>query len=343
MKERSLTLVGGGLAGLSLGIALRRRGIPVTLHEAGRYPRHRVCGEFIRGVTEETLGNLGLKDCFEGARIHRDTAWFRASGERVMAATLPSPATGISRHRLDRRLAGLFTELGGSLAVDSRKSPRKDNDEGWVWTAGRRADKAARWLGLKMHFSNLPLQVGLEMHLGRHGYVGLSGIEEERVNVCGLFRLRGNARGRGPALLFDYLREGGFLPLAKRLREADGDPESFTGISAFRLGRQRGDDGLCALGDAERMIPPFTGNGMSMAFESAECALDPLTDFASGMLPWAACQRAISKSLEARFQKRVAAARLMHPWLMGNHLPRLTSGLMRTGLVPFSLLTRLVT
>ena len=42
------------------------------------------------------------------------------------------------------------------------------------------------------------------------------------------------------------------------------------------LGRQKLYPGMCSLGDAEAIIPPFTGNGMSMAFESAESALDPL-------------------------------------------------------------------
>ena len=35
-------VVGGGLAGLTLGVALRQRDVPVTLCEAGSYPRQRV-------------------------------------------------------------------------------------------------------------------------------------------------------------------------------------------------------------------------------------------------------------------------------------------------------------
>ena len=50
-----LTIVGGGLAGLTLGIGLRQRGVPVTVYEAGRYPRHRVCGEFISGRGQKTF------------------------------------------------------------------------------------------------------------------------------------------------------------------------------------------------------------------------------------------------------------------------------------------------
>jgi len=54
---RSVEVVGGGLAGLSLGLALRRRGVPVTVWEAGHYPRHRVCGEFITGLDRATAGS----------------------------------------------------------------------------------------------------------------------------------------------------------------------------------------------------------------------------------------------------------------------------------------------
>ena len=55
-----ITIVGGGLAGLTLGIGLLQRGVPVTVWEAGRYPRHRVCGEFISGRGSASLARLGL-------------------------------------------------------------------------------------------------------------------------------------------------------------------------------------------------------------------------------------------------------------------------------------------
>ena len=58
--KNPITIAGGGLAGLSLGIALQSRGVTVTLHEASTYPRHRVCGEFISGVSEETLETMGI-------------------------------------------------------------------------------------------------------------------------------------------------------------------------------------------------------------------------------------------------------------------------------------------
>ena len=41
---KTVHIVGGGLAGLTLGLRLRQLDVPVELYEAGSYPRHRVCG-----------------------------------------------------------------------------------------------------------------------------------------------------------------------------------------------------------------------------------------------------------------------------------------------------------
>ena len=42
-----VAIIGGGLAGLSLSIDLRKRGFSVVVIEKGNYPRHKVCGEYI--------------------------------------------------------------------------------------------------------------------------------------------------------------------------------------------------------------------------------------------------------------------------------------------------------
>ena len=43
------------------------------------------------------------------------------------------------------------------------------------------------------------------------------------------------------------------------------------------------------------MIAPFTGNGMSMAFESAEIAISPLAAYARQEIQWGDAQRAIAE------------------------------------------------
>src|SRR5215510_8437076 len=99
MRFKPITIVGGGLAGLTLGIGLRQRGIPVTIYEAGHYPRHRVCGEFISGRGQEALARMGLTDPFVRAgAIEARTGAFYVGAARTAVRPLPRPALCLSRY-----------------------------------------------------------------------------------------------------------------------------------------------------------------------------------------------------------------------------------------------------
>ena len=334
----TVTIAGGGLAGLSLAAGLRLRGVPVAVHEAGRYPRHRVCGEFISGVEGATLERLGIADDLADARFHRSVAWFR-EGRLIHEDQLPSPALGISRHRLDLRLRDRVLAAGGQVHEGSRQ-PREARP-GQVWAAGR-IPRRGRWIGLKCHFHGLDMAADLEMHLGANGYAGLAGIEDGRVNVCGLFHVDRGRHAPGPELLLDYLAAGGQEGLVRRLRAALADDASFSAVAGFELGRQPVDDALCAIGDAESMIPPFTGNGMSMAFQSAEVALEPLVRWSRGESDWESCTATIRHGLQRRFRRRLFAASAFHPVLLRKGGRAFLDLLARSGALPFRPLLSLV-
>ena len=117
--SETITITGGGLTGLSLAIALRKNGIPAVLHEAGSYPRHRVCGEFISGISQSTLRTLGIGETLADAQQHRSVAWF--SGNSLLRENLlPEPALAISRHLLDDRLRQLAEDAGVEIHTGSR-------------------------------------------------------------------------------------------------------------------------------------------------------------------------------------------------------------------------------
>jgi flavin-dependent dehydrogenase len=335
MKE--IEIAGGGLAGLSLGIALRKRGVPVAIREAGNYPRHRVCGEFINGVTLDTLENLGIAGIFTDALRHRVTRWWMGE-RRILEAPLRYPALGMSRWVMDERLREEFERAGGSLRVRDRVKPVAR--EGLVWAAGRQLEKASELLGLKAHFEGVDLGGCLEMHVGDGGYVGLTPVtgNRSRINVCGLFRKAGGGGGGNP--LLRALESCGLGGLAARLGEACLDPKSLTGISGIALGRQVSDGELLTLGDSERMIPPFTGNGMSMAFESAECAVAALVDYAAGRRTWHEARREVADLLEKRFASRVRLALVLHRCLVGSAGRAVLSSAAVSGVLPFQWLHR---
>ena len=332
MTVRKIEIIGGGLSGLSLGIALRRAGIPVVLHEAGEYPRHRVCGEFIAGLQTQTLDALAVTDALSGALSHTEVAW--SIGERpLQIQRLPSPALALSRHTLDARLAQSFTASGGELHTGSRIMDHA-GIAGRVFATGRRRAAEPRWIGLKIHLSHLALTRGLEMHLGAHCYVGLSRIAADTVNVCGLFRRR-ELRGQGLTLLLDYLRAAGLRTLAARLALATVESGSFCAVAALGFEPRIDSPDRINLGDAGAMIPPFTGNGMAMAFQSAEAALTPVLAFARGESSWSHACRVTAIALRQRFRIRLASAAVLHPFLLRPRRQRWFAALGRARLLPF--------
>jgi flavin-dependent dehydrogenase len=319
--------VGGGLAGLTLGIGLRQQGIPVLIREAGHYPRHRVCGEFISGRGQDALERLGLRGPLieAGAVLAQTGAFFlgnRGSGVR----SLPAPALCLSRFVMDELLARHFRKHGGELCENQRWQAT-DGGEGVVRASGRRLlppTPGWRWFGLKVHARQVVLAADLEMHGAHHGYVGICRLQGGEVNVCGLFRRR--AAGGETALPWRELLRGqpGTL-LRQRMAGAVLEEASYCAVAGLSLRPQRAAaQRECCLGDALTMIPPVTGNGMSMAFEAAEMAIQPLAAYSRGEISWAHARAAIAGACDAAFARRLNWARWLQ-WVM-------FTPLLRTGL-----------
>lgn len=327
---RPLEIIGGGLAGLALGGALARAGVPVRVHDAGRYPRHRVCGEFIAGLPERTAARLGLGAALSGALRHRTVAWFRG-GRVIRRHALPAPALGMSRRALDERLASSLIAAGGELRQGERVDAAGPA-EGRVLATGRRPGGSS-WLGLKLHARELPLAADLEVHLGERGYVGLSAVEGERVNLCGLFERR-PLQGAGGGLLLSYLRACRLDEVAERLERGTPDPSSFCAVAGMCFDRSVAPREALCLGDACAAIPPFTGDGMAMALQGAELALDPMLAYCRGELSWEGARGAVQRSLARAFRLRLASAGVLHPHLVGAPGQRWLAGLVRSRLLP---------
>ena len=326
---KPITIVGGGLAGLTLGIGLRQRGVPAALWEAGHYPRHRVCGEFICGRGQETLARLGLRDLLERAgAVGADTAAFFSATQSTRPLPLPSQAICLSRFTLDAVLAEKFRELGGELWEGKRRSDA-DTDEGVVRATGRRLqteEGGARWFGLKAHARNNPLTADLEMHVSSRCYVGLCRVNGGRVNVCGLFRRRAG-ESVGLQNRRELLRGPIGSPLHQRLASAEFDEDSFCAVAGLSLQPYRAAARTdCCVGDAITMIPPVTGNGMSMAFESAELAIEPLVAWSRGEISWAETRPQIARRCDAAFARRLAWAKWLQRFVL---TPSLQNALVR--------------
>lgn len=331
MNAPPIEIVGGGLAGLSLGLALRHAGVPVRLFEAGGYPRHRVCGEFITGLASSTIARLHLGPFLHDAHRHTGVAWFR--GARLLRReTLPAPALALSRHALDARLAAAFTDAGGELRTGQRVD-LTERPPGRVFACGRQRARSS-WVGLKVHARGLALAADLELHLGREAYVGLCPVEDGWINVCGLFRVPAARPAGRTAVLPQYLRRCGLGALADRLAAAEIDPASCCAVAGLSFARTPPAPDRLALGDALAMIPPFTGNGMAMAWQGAEISLDPLLAWTRGELDWSAAVTTANARLQRTFRRRLRSAAALHPFLLSPFPQRLLAAASRSGLLP---------
>ncbi len=315
---RPITIVGGGLAGLTLGVALRQRDVPVTLYEAGNYPRHRVCGEFICGRGIDVLRELGLYPKFIAASaIEARSAAFFSGARSYRPKALPRAALCLSRHVMDELLAREFQHLGGELHERERFTST-DYPAGTVRATGRRIEARrtkVKWIGLKAHALKATLAADLEMHFVAGGYVGLCQLAGGTVNAAGLFAVHGPV----PQLAAhwqDFLRGPAGSVLHERLQRAEFVEASFCAVSGLNLGIARGESiPECCVGDALSMIPPVTGNGMSMAFESAAWAVEPLAAYSRGDRTWEAARWAIARRCDAGFARRLRWARWLQ-WML---------------------------
>src|ERR1700683_5059049 len=100
-----LIVIGGGPAGTSAAIACARNGVRVLLLERGRFPRQKVCGEFVSAESLELLNNLfdakhraRLSDAI---RIERTRVFLDG---RILLAPVQPAAASIARLELDDAL-----------------------------------------------------------------------------------------------------------------------------------------------------------------------------------------------------------------------------------------------
>ena len=266
-----LHIIGGGPAGSSAAIAARQEDRGVCLIEKSRFPRHKVCGEFLSPELAPILESLGVWSAFLSAGPARIGHLELHFGSFQRRCKLPDIAYGLSRYRFDELLFARAIQMG---AVHTTDSPDVENsrDSGPVITAYGRKNSSARGrrlFGFKAHFEG-PANDAVELYFFSGCYVGINPVEDGITNVCGL----------GPE---DVLSSRGFdfdavvnacPKLSERLRPLRRTMRWYTaGPLVFQ---NRFKDGLDAseypAGDALSFVDPFTGSGLLSAVLTGQLA-----------------------------------------------------------------------
>lgn len=200
-------IIGGGIAGLSCANRLAERGGSPLLIEGGSFPCHKVCGEFFSHDCHRILNGWNL---LPEAEIF--TVIFHTK-QRSYRFELPFQARGESRFQYDQKLLRRAISHGAEVATKAKVTKISYFDcEPYPYHLHLEGDKiltskklfvgAGRithllfnsppqkmeYAGVKRHFEGIPLERALHMFLLPGGYLGISPIEEGKVNVAGLFR-----------------------------------------------------------------------------------------------------------------------------------------------------------
>jgi len=113
-------VIGAGPAGSAAAAILAERGRRVRLLEKDRFPRPKVCGEFLSATARPSLERLGVLERVEAAAETIRRGSVHLPGADPVAFELPRPALGLSRFLLDDLLASRARELGADLRFAAR-------------------------------------------------------------------------------------------------------------------------------------------------------------------------------------------------------------------------------
>ena len=124
--EFDAIIVGGGPAGASAGVHLAASGARVLLAERERFPREKLCGEFISPECLEHFARLGVLEEMGrggGARVS-ETVFYAPSGRGVSVPSAwfgghEGDALGLSRAEMDARLLARAREAGVRVIEDA--------------------------------------------------------------------------------------------------------------------------------------------------------------------------------------------------------------------------------
>lgn len=329
--DATVTIVGGGPAGASAALSALRAGARVRLFEKSRFPRHKVCGEFLSPESQKILRELGLGHALrqiEPPVIRRSVLHFHSSAREF---TLPEPALGLSRYALDALLLEAAVQQGAELIREQINVALLDTDQDLVILAhGRQAvtsadERGRRLFGFKAHFTGLASNA-VELFFFDGCYVGVIPVEQGKTNVCGL----------GPERV---LKRFGFEhdeliascpALRKRLKHVARTMD-WLSVGPLIFGnqfRRNEESEFYSAGDFLSFVDPFTGSGLLAAMKTGILA----GEFAALRRPPQDYLKKARQSLESpflisrfmRFMIERGFAEPLAPWIPGKMLFHLT-------------------
>ncbi len=342
VRRLDAVVLGAGIAGTSAAKALADHGWETLLIDRKSFPRHKVCGEFLSPESQGFLHALGLKETVDSLRpsLMESVNLFSRNGY-TLEVPLPGNAYGISRYALDAALqleackAGveIHTEEmvtaviphGDKYRIETNRGGAQHTYEARVVIAAWGAQpntklqkpssakrEAMQYFGVKSHFTGVEQRPAVELYFVPGGYVGISSIENQAINVAALVE-RSTFHGAGSSILHIIEAAARCHPtLSDRLANAVPVAGTQVAVAPVDLKRPAAPWGQFPyIGDAVVHIPPLCGDGMSMALYSAQLCSTLANSYLCGDLSLSQWRQSYCEQIEQQFKGPLRWGRLL--------------------------------
>ncbi len=296
MENFDVAIVGAGPAGSSCAAFCALAGLRTVVLEREKFPREKVCGDCLNPSCWPVLGRLGIAE-----RVRQlshgilDSVEFIAIGGRKIIVDLPSgeeSEIAVKRSLFDMLLMSRARELGTQVYEETTVTALTSSG-GWIIQTARGPTFAARtlvgadgrnstvarlcnWLprparervALQAHIA-LPAGFGNRVVLQflPEGYSGQAPVNRNELNLC----LVSNP-SKLPALRHWAEKQFGLQP--------NHQWHTITPLTRAALAPAR--EKLFLVGDAARVVEPFTGEGIYYAIRSGELAAQAIVKIIRG-------------------------------------------------------------
>jgi flavin-dependent dehydrogenase len=298
-----VVIIGGGLAGLSAAIHLRKNDFDVMLIEKNDYPKHKVCGEYISNEVLPYLDFLEINVFKLGAK-NITKFELSSSKNQLVTSDLPMGGFGLSRYTLDHALFEKAKELGVFVLQDSVVDVKFSNDSFKTETKsslkviskivigayGKRSSLDVKldrsfiknkspYLAVKTHVKGKFPNDVVALHNFEGGYCGVSKVEDDCINLCYIVNFDAFKKFKDiEEFQQKVIYKNKFLKSIFEESESMFNTALTIGQISFES-KAPVENHILMCGDSAGMIHPLCGNGMSMAIRSSQIASEIIIDY----------------------------------------------------------------
>ncbi len=349
--EFDVIIIGGGPAGSVAGIYLSKYGFRTAVIERKPFPRETLCGEFLSLEVADQLRSLCLEDKFLSLQPNKISSFKFINRNRVFSSDLPFPAFALKRSIFDEFLLKEAEDAGANLFQPAEVKEVIRKGEGFIvriFSEGELRELSSRFVvgafgknsqidkklqrefsgkttgyyGIKFHACKTELSEinnsCIYIFQGDNIYTGINSVGRGEVTVCFLERNKGEkvSPANHLARLFE---ENKYLSAVFNSQPPDLRKYEVYGAGNIYFGRKElVKNGIIMIGDAARIIAPLAGDGIGMAFQSAQIAADVIKEASEKNMNFESIKKIYTVKWNQLFSRRVFTARFIQNIILRN-------------------------